>query len=72
MSRQFPAVLVSGTRQAGKTSILRRLFPHASFLSLDLPVNAEAACSAPEQLLDQHPEPVIIDEIQYAPALAAS
>jgi hypothetical protein len=69
MSRQFPAVLVSGTRQTGKTSILRHLFPHASFLSLDLPVNAEAACSAPEQLLDQHPEPVIIDEIQYAPTL---
>jgi len=69
MARQFPAVLVTGTRQAGKTSILRHLFPQASFLSLDLPANAEAANTAPEQLLDQHPEPVIIDEIQYAPAL---
>jgi len=69
MARQFPAVLVTGTRQAGKTSILRHLFPQASFLSLDLPVNAEAARTAPEQLLDQHPEPVIIDEIQYAPGL---
>ena len=69
MARQFPAVLVTGTRQAGKTSILRHLFPQASFLSLDLPVNAEAARTAPEQLLDQHPEPVIIDEIQYAPSL---
>ena len=69
MARQFPAVLVTGTRQAGKTAILRHLFPQASFLSLDLPANAEAAHTAPEQLLDQHPEPVIIDEIQYAPAL---
>lgn len=69
MAKQFPAVLVAGTRQAGKTSILRHLFPHASFLSLDLPVNAEAARTAPEQLLDQYPEPVIIDEIQYAPSL---
>jgi len=69
MARQFPAVLVTGTRQAGKTSILRHLFPRASFLSLDLPVNAEAARTAPERLLEQHPVPVIIDEIQYAPSL---
>ena len=32
-------------------------------------VGAEAAQTAPEKLLDQHPEPVIIDEIQYAPSL---
>lgn len=69
MAKQFPSVLVTGTRQAGKTSILRHLFPKASFLSLDLPANAEAARTAPEQLLDQYPAPVIIDEIQYAPEL---
>lgn len=69
MVDQFPAVLVTGARQAGKTSILRHLYPHASYLSLDLPTNAEAANTAPEQLLSQHPEPVIIDEIQYAPSL---
>jgi predicted AAA+ superfamily ATPase len=69
MAEQFPAVLVTGARQAGKTSILRHLFPQASYVSLDLPANAEAAKTAPEHLLSQHPEPVIIDEIQYAPSL---
>lgn len=69
MVGQFPAVLVTGARQAGKTSILRHLYPQASYLSLDLPTNAEAANTAPEQLFSQHPEPVIIDEIQYAPSL---
>jgi predicted AAA+ superfamily ATPase len=69
MADQFPAVLVTGARQAGKTSILRHLYPQASYVSLDLPANAEAAHTAPEQLLDQHPEPVIIDEIHYAPTL---
>jgi predicted AAA+ superfamily ATPase len=69
MANQFPAVLVTGARQAGKTSILRHLYPQTSYLSLDLPANAEAAHTAPEQLLDQHREPVIIDEIQYAPTL---
>ncbi|MFH1966180.1 MAG: ATP-binding protein [Acidobacteriota bacterium] len=69
MAAQFPAVLVTGARQAGKTSILRHLYPEASYLSLDLPANAEAAQTVPEMLLDQHPEPVIIDEVQYAPSL---
>lgn len=69
MAGQFPALLVTGTRQAGKTSLLRHLFPKASYLTLDLPSNAEAAKSAPEALLDRYPEPVIIDEIQYAPVL---
>jgi len=69
MTEQFPAVLVAGARQAGKTSILRHLYPHASYLSLDLPANAEAVHTAPEHLLNQYPEPVIIDEIQYAPSL---
>ncbi|MCI4398730.1 MAG: AAA family ATPase, partial [Acidobacteria bacterium] len=53
----------------GKTSLLRHLFPGASYLALDFPGNAEAARSAPERLLMQYPEPLIIDEIQYAPSL---
>lgn len=69
MARQFPAVLVTGARQAGKTSLLRHLFPRTSYLSLDLPANAEAARTAPEDLLERFPAPVIIDEIQYAPSL---
>ncbi len=69
MARQFPAVLVTGARQAGKTSLLRHLYPQASYLSLDLPAHAEAAQTAPDALLAQYPAPVIIDEIQYAPSL---
>lgn len=69
MTGQFPAVLITGARQTGKTSILRHMFADASYLSLDLPANAEAAYTAPEQLLDRYPGQVIIDEIQYAPSL---
>ncbi len=35
--RQFPAVQVSGARQTGKTSLLRRLFARASYPTLGLP-----------------------------------
>ena len=70
MAKQFPAVLVTGARQTGKTSLLRHLFPKASYLSLDLPANAEAAQTAAERLPDRYPPPVIIDEIQYAACAA--
>ena len=69
MANQFPAVLITGARQTGKTSLLRHLYPHASYLTLDLPANAEAARTAPDELLAAYPSPVIIDEIQYAPSL---
>lgn len=69
LGAQFPAVLVTGARQTGKTSLLRRLFPDASYLTLDYPGFAEAARTAAESLLDRFPPPVILDEIQYAPEL---
>lgn len=69
MARQFPALLVTGARQTGKTSLLRHLFPRASYLSLDLPANAEAARTAPDALLGRYPAPVIVDEVHYAPSL---
>ncbi|THJ22083.1 MAG: ATP-binding protein [Nitrospira sp. CG24E] len=69
MAKQFPAVLITGARQTGKTSLLRQLYPNASYLTLDLPANAEAARTAPDELLARYPPPVIIDEIQYAPSL---
>ncbi len=69
LAGQFPAVLVTGARQVGKTALVRHLFPEASYLTLDYPAYAEAARTAPEALLERHPPPVIIDEIQYEPSL---
>jgi predicted AAA+ superfamily ATPase len=64
-----PVVVLTGARQTGKTSTLRRLFPGHSFVSLDLPTEAEQAEKEPEAFLRRHPPPVMIDEVQYAPAL---
>ncbi len=67
--RQFPAVLVTGARQVGKTSLLRHDHPDADFASLDLPSLAAQAESGPEAFFADRSEPIIIDEVQYAPAL---
>jgi predicted AAA+ superfamily ATPase len=62
-------VVLTGARQTGKTSTLMRLFPQHQFVSLDLPTEAEQAEKEPEAFLRRHRPPVIIDEVQYAPAL---
>ena len=68
-SRTRPVLVLSGARQTGKTTTLRRLFPRHGFVSLDLPSEAEQAEKEPEAFLRRHPPPAIIDEVQYAPAL---
>jgi predicted AAA+ superfamily ATPase len=68
-ARTRPVVVLTGARQTGKTSTLRRLFPGHRFASLDLPTEAEQAEKEPEAFLRRHPAPVIIDEVQYAPEL---
>lgn len=68
-ARTRPALVLTGARQTGKTSTLVRLFPKHSFVSLDLPTEAEQAEKEPMRFLQRHPPPVIIDEVQYAPGL---
>lgn len=69
LSRQRPALVLTGARQTGKTSLVRRLFPAHSFVSLDLPSEAAQAEGDPEAFLRRHPPPLVVDEIQYAPGL---
>ncbi|MCD4751199.1 MAG: ATP-binding protein [Thermoanaerobaculales bacterium] len=64
-----PAVVLTGCRQAGKTSLLTRIFPDHGYVSLDLPVVAEEAEFSGQSFLARHPPPIIVDEVQYAPAL---
>jgi uncharacterized protein len=68
-ARTRPVVVLTGARQTGKTSTLRRLFPDRHFVSLDLPTEAEQAEKEPTSFLRRHPAPAIIDEVQYAPGL---
>lgn len=67
---QFPAVVLVGPRQSGKTTLLEHLFgTHFPILSLEPPDVRMAALSDPRGFLNLYPPPVVFDEIQYAPAL---
>ena len=64
-----PVVVLTGARQTGKTSLMRRLFPDHAFVTLDLPSEAEQAERDLGSFLARHPPPLIVDEVQYAPGL---
>jgi len=64
-----PAVVLTGCRQAGKTSLLVKAFSDHRYVSLDVPMVAEEAEHSGGDFLRRHEPPVIIDEIQYAPTL---
>lgn len=69
-SRQFPVLLVTGARQVGKTTFLRRVSePERSYVTLDDPLVLALAKSDPALFMQRFPPPVLIDEIQYAPEL---
>ncbi len=64
-----PAILLTGARQTGKTSLLQHLFPHAQYVSFDWPANADKAENNPSEFLASFSGTVILDEIQYVPSL---
>ena len=68
----FPVVVVSGARQVGKTTLLRHTFPDHDYVVFDASLDLENARREPDLFLLNHPPPVILDEIQYAPEMVAA
>ena len=68
-ARQFPIVTVTGPRQSGKTTLVREVFKHYQYASLEIPDQRHFALEDPRGFLNQFDGPVILDEVQRAPDL---
>lgn len=67
---EFPAIVLTGPRQAGKTTLLKKKFSQTcGYVSLEPPDIRAAAMHDPRGFLELHPPPVIFDEVQHATGL---
>ncbi len=73
LSKSYSAILVTGPRQAGKTTMLRSLAEKENigreYVTLDDLTARDMAKNDPALFLQLHKPPVLIDEVQYAPEL---
>ncbi len=68
-ARHFAAVVVTGPRRAGKTTLLRHSFPNAQYVLLEDPDIQARIRNDPRAFLEELRPPVLFDEIQNAPEL---
>jgi uncharacterized protein len=65
----FKSVAVTGPRQSGKTTLVRELFKHKPYLSLENPDTRRFALEDPRGFLAGYPDGAILDEAQRTPEL---
>ena len=73
LSKSYAAILLTGPRQAGKTTMLRKLAEKENigrgYVTLDDLAERDMAKNDPSLFLQLHKPPMLIDEVQYAPEL---
>lgn len=68
-ARYFPVITVTGPRQSGKTTMLRHIFPHLRYYSLEDLDTRNFAVEDPVRFLHLHEEGMILDEVHHFPDL---
>ncbi len=67
--RSYPVVVVTGPRQAGKSTLLRGALPAWRMVSLEDLDLRNFARADPRGFLRQYPAPLVVDEAQHVPEL---
>lgn len=69
LSKMFGAILVTGARQVGKTTLLREVAGNVGYVTLDDKIQLVNAVEQSVTFFKDNPPPVFVDEVQYAPNL---
>jgi predicted AAA+ superfamily ATPase len=65
--RAFPAVLLVGPRQCGKSTLARHVLPGWTYLDLERPADLSILTTDLEGFFEAHPRSVVLDEAQRLP-----
>jgi len=68
-AQSFRAVLLTGPRQSGKTTLVKTIFPNKPYVSLENPDESAFALNDPRGFLNRFPNGAILDEIQKTPLI---
>lgn len=71
LNEQYPAILITGPRQVGKTTMLKNLMQGTkrTYVTLDDLNTRALAKNDPAMFFQLYKPPILIDEVQYAPEL---
>ena len=69
LGKMYPAIMVAGPRQVGKTTVLKNLCKDHKFLSFDDIRIMQYATQSPDLFFKTHIPPVLLDEVQYVPEI---
>jgi predicted AAA+ superfamily ATPase len=69
LSKMFGAVLITGARQVGKTTLLQEVAENTGYVTLDDALQSANAVSHSATFFKDNPPPVFVDEVQRAPEL---
>jgi predicted AAA+ superfamily ATPase len=68
-SKHFSGLILTGPRRAGKTTLLRKLFPKAQYFLLEDPDIIARLRADPHSFIEEIHPPAILDEIQNVPEI---
>jgi len=68
-AKEKGAIVVTGARQVGKTTLIERIKPDIATVTFDDMAVRSRAKEEPGAFLQLNPPPVFIDEVQYAPEI---
>lgn len=68
-AKYFPVITVTGPRQSGKTTMLKQIFPHLHYYSLEDLDTRSFAMEDPVRFLHLHEDGMILDEVHNYPEL---
>jgi uncharacterized protein len=69
IGKGYPILALTGPRQAGKTTFLRREFSNYRYVNMENPDNRSYAINDPKAFFEEYDKYVIFDEIQRVPML---